>query len=92
MHEDDLVGAVAELPAVQPHEPEVHVDIEAEEELERVPEEETVFYVDEKDFEKDTTKRRNDSPLRWIANAHHTTTHNERIRWLLYENEKMYDK
>ena len=45
-----------------------------------------------KDFEKDLTERRNDSPLRWIANVHHTTTHNERIRWLLYENEKMYEE
>ena len=45
-----------------------------------------------KDFEKDLTERRNDSPLRWIANVHHTTTHNERIRWLLYENRHMYSE
>ena len=43
-----------------------------------------------KDFKKELTKRRDDSPLRWIANVHHTTTHNERIRWLLYENRHMY--
>ena len=43
-----------------------------------------------KDFKKDLSKRRDDSPLRWPANVHHTTNHDERIRWLLYENEKMY--
>ena len=41
-------------------------------------------------FKKDLTKKRDDGPLRWVANVHHTTTHDERIRWLLYENEKMY--
>jgi len=43
-----------------------------------------------KDFKKDLTKRRDDSPLRWIVNVHHTITHDERIRYLWYENEKMY--
>tara|TARA_Y100000590_G_C14854369_1_gene688893 strand:+ start:135 stop:464 length:330 start_codon:yes stop_codon:yes gene_type:complete len=43
-----------------------------------------------KDFKKDLSKRRNDSPLRWPATVHHTTTHDERIRWLLYENERIY--
>ena len=43
-----------------------------------------------KDFKRDPTKKRDDGPLRWPANVHHTTTHDERIRWLWYENEKMY--
>ena len=43
-----------------------------------------------KDFKRDLTKKRDDSPLRWPANVHLTTTHDERIRWLWYENEKMY--
>ena len=43
-----------------------------------------------KDFKRNPTKKRDDSPLRWPANVHHTTTHDERIRWLWYENEKMY--
>ena len=45
-----------------------------------------------KDFERNPNKRRDDSPLRWPANVHHTTTHNERIRWLWYENSKMYEE
>ena len=43
-----------------------------------------------KDFKRDPTKKRDDGPLRWPANVHHTTTHDERIRWLWYENEKIY--
>jgi len=53
LHEDDLVAPVAELPRTEPQETGVYVDLEADEEVEGIPEEETVFYVDEKDFEKD---------------------------------------
>ena len=44
------------------------------------------------DFKRNPNKKRDDSPLRWPANVHHTTTHNERIRWLWYENWKMYEE
>ena len=44
------------------------------------------------DFKRNPNKNRDDSPLRWPATVHHTTTHNERIRWLWYENSKMYEE
>ena len=44
------------------------------------------------DFKRNPNKKRDDSPLRWPANVHHTTTHNERIRWLWYENSKIYEE
>ena len=44
------------------------------------------------DFKRNPNKNRDDSPLRWPATVHHTTTHNERIRWLWYENWKMYEE
>ena len=44
------------------------------------------------DFKRNPNKKRDDSPLRWPATVHHTTTHDERIRWLWYENSKMYEE
>ena len=43
-----------------------------------------------KDFEKDLNKKRDDSPLRWRATVHCSTTHKERIHWLRFENEYMF--
>ena len=43
-------------------------------------------------MQRNPNKRRDDSPLRWPATVHHTTTHDERIRWLWYENSKMYEE
>ena len=43
-----------------------------------------------KDFEKDLNKKRDDSPLRWPATVHCSTTHKERIHWLRFENEYMF--
>jgi len=52
LYEDDLVSPSSELPPMEPVAvPDVYVDVEAEEAKE-LPEEEVVFYVDEKDFEK----------------------------------------
>ena len=42
------------------------------------------------DFKKDLNKKRDDSPLRWRATVHCSTTHKERIHWLRFENEHMF--
>ena len=43
------------------------------------------------DFPKELTKKREDSSLRWPANVYHTTTHNDRISWLLFENKALFE-
>lgn len=45
-----------------------------------------------RDFKKDLTKKRDDSPLRWISTVHCNTTHDQRVRWLLMENRRMYSE
>ena len=42
------------------------------------------------DFRRNHNKKRDDSPLRWKATVHCTTTHDQRIRWLFMENRSMY--
>jgi len=43
-----------------------------------------------RDFKIDKTKKRNDSPVRSIPTVHSHHTHDQRIRWLLWENRDMY--
>ena len=43
-----------------------------------------------RDFEIDKTKKRDDSNVRSIPTVHSHHTHDQRIRWLLWENRDMY--
>ena len=43
-----------------------------------------------RDFKIDKTKKRDDSPVRSIPTVHSHHTHDQRIRWLLWENRDMY--
>ena len=43
-----------------------------------------------RDFKIDKTKKRDDSNVRSIPTVHSHHTHDQRIRWLLWENRDMY--
>lgn len=53
LREDDLVSPSSEMPSAPPTSlPDVHIDVDVDTDVDETPDEDVVFYVDEKDFEK----------------------------------------